>query len=180
MGAGRETAGMCAVLLGPVPRAPRQPLTRQERNVTDHLPQAERTFVARKLRAAWSRTDAHQAERELRALAKHLEPKHPGAAASILEGLEETLTVTRLGLTPSLLRTFKTTNLVESMISIARDAHRNVKRWRDGRMALRWIAAGMLEAEQQFRRVNGYRDLHILARALECHREVIEERTQVA
>jgi len=152
----------------------------KERNVTDHLPQAERTFVARKLRAAWSRTDAHQAERELRALAKHLEARHPGAAASILEGLEETLTVTRLGLTPSLLRTFKTTNPVESMISIARDAHRNVKRWRDGRMALRWIAAGMLEAEQQFRRVNGYRDLHILARALECHREVIEERKQVA
>jgi len=66
------------------------------------------------------------------------------------------------------------------MISIARDAHRNVKRWRGGRMALRWIAARMLEAERQFCRVNGFRDLHILARALECHREEIEERTQVA
>jgi putative transposase len=66
------------------------------------------------------------------------------------------------------------------MISIARDAHRNVKRWRDGRMALRWTAAGMLEAERQFRRVNGHRDLHILARALACHREVIEERKHVA
>jgi len=152
----------------------------QGAQLTDHLPQRERTFVARKLRVAWAKTDAEAAERELRALAKHLETKHPGAAASILEGLEETLTVTRLGLTPSLLRTFKSTNPVESMISIARDSHRNVKRWRDGRMALRWIAAGMLEAEQQFRRVNGYRDLHILARALECHREVIEERTQVA
>ncbi len=152
----------------------------KERNVTDHLPQRERTFVARKLRAAWSRTDAEAAERDLRALAKHLESKHPGAAASILEGLEETLTVTRLGLTPSLLRTFKSTNPVESMISIARDSHRNVKRWRDGKMALRWIAAGMLEAERQFRRINGFRDLHILARALECHREVIEGREQVA
>ncbi|MGH2530260.1 MAG: IS256 family transposase [Actinomycetota bacterium] len=152
----------------------------KERNVTDHLPQAERTFVARKLRAAWAKTDAAVAERELRALARHMELKHPGAAASILEGLEETLTVTRLGLTPSLLRTFKSTNPVESMISIARDTHRNVKRWRDGRMALRWIAAGMLEAEKQFRRVNGFRDLHILARALECHKEVIEERKQVA
>jgi putative transposase len=147
----------------------------KERNVTDHLPQRERTFVARKLRAAWAKTDAAQAERDLRALARALASKHPGAAASILEGLEETLTVTKLGLTPSLLRTFKSTNPVESMISIARDAHRNVKRWRDGRMALRWIAAGMLEAERQFRRVNGFRDLHILVRALECHREVIEQ-----
>ncbi len=152
----------------------------KERNVTDHLPQAERTFVARKLRAAWAKTDAAQAERDLRALARALEAKHPGAAASIREGLEETLTVTRLGLTPSLLRTFKSTNPVESMISTARDAHRNVKRWRDGRMALRWIAAGMLEAERQFRKVNGFRDLHILKRALECHREVIEGGKQVA
>lgn len=83
-------------------------------------------------------------------------------------------------LPPSLLRTFKSTNPIESMISIARDSHRNVKRWRNGRMALRWIAAGMLEAEKQFRRVNGYRDLHVLTRALECHREVIEEGKQVA
>lgn len=152
----------------------------KERNVTDHLPKAERTFVARKLRAAWARTDAAQAERELRALARQLESRHPGAAASILEGLEDTLTVTRLGLTPSLLRTFKSTNPVESMISITRDTHRNVKRWRDGRMALRWIAAGMLEAERRFRRVNGHRDLHVLARALERHGEVIEERKHVA
>ena len=152
----------------------------KERNVTDHLPQRERTFVARKLRAAWAKTDAETAERDLRALARALESKHPGAAASILEGLEETLTVTRLGLTPSLLRTFKSTNPVESMISIARDATRNVKRWRDGKMALRWIAAGMLEAERQFRKVNGFRDLHVLARALECHREVIQGGKQVA
>jgi len=136
--------------------------------------------VGRKLRAAWSKTDAAQAERDLRALARALESKHPGAAGSILEGLEETLTVTRLGLTPSLLRTFKSPNPVESMISIARDTHCNVKRWRDGKMALRWIAAGMLEAEKQFRRVNGHRDLHILGRALDCHKEVIEGGKQVA
>lgn len=152
----------------------------KERNVTDHLPKNERLFVARKLRAAWSKTDASEAERELRQVAKHLEDKHPGAAASLLEGLEETLTVTRLGLPPSLLRTFKSTNPIESMISIARDSHRNVKRWRNGRMAMRWIAAGMLEAEKQFRKVNGYRDIHVLKRALECHREVVEEGKQVA
>jgi hypothetical protein len=85
-----------------------------------------------------------------------------------------------MGLPPSLLRTFKSTNPIESMISIARDSSRNVKRWRDGKMAMRWIAAGMLEAEKHFRKVNGYRDLHVLKRALERHREVIEHGKQVA
>lgn len=152
----------------------------KERNVTDHLPKTERLFVARKLRVAWANPDADAAEAGLRRIARHLADTHPGAAASLLEGLEDTLTVTRMGLPPSLLRTFKSTNPIESMISIARDSHRNVKRWRNGRMALRWIAAGMLEAEKQFRRVNGYRDLHVLTRALECHGEVIEEGKQVA
>lgn len=149
-------------------------------NITGHLPERERTFIARKVRAAWSNPDAAAAERELRGIARHLEAAHPGAAASILEGLEEMLTVTRLGLPPSLCRTFKTSNPVESMISIARDAQRNVKRWRSGEMALRWVAAGMLEAEQQFRKINGHRDLHILKRALERHQEVIEGKEKVA
>jgi len=149
-------------------------------NITGHLPERERTFIARKVRAAWSNPDATAAERELRAIAAHLEAAHPGAAASITEGLGETLTVTRLGLPPSLCRTFKTTNPIESMISIARDATRNVKRWRDGKMAMRWIAAGMLEAERQFRKVDGYRDLHILKGALERHQEVVEGTKKVA
>ncbi len=149
-------------------------------NITSHLPESERVFIARKVRAAWADPDAALAERCLRGIARHLESAHPGAAASILEGLEETLTVTRLGLPPSLCRTFKTSNPVESMISIARDAHRNVKRWRSGEMALRWVAAGMLEAERQFRKINGYRDLHILKRALERHQEVIEGKEKVA
>ncbi|MGH2705343.1 MAG: IS256 family transposase [Actinomycetota bacterium] len=149
-------------------------------NITGHLPERERTFIARKVRAAWSMNDAAGAERELRGIARHLESAHPGAAASILEGLEETLTVTRLGLPPSLCRTFKTTNPIESMISIARDATRNVKRWRNGKMALRWIAAGMLEAERQFRKVDGHRDLHVLKRALERHQGVIEGTKKVA
>lgn len=149
-------------------------------NITGHLPERERTFIARKVRAAWAMEDATAAERELRQIALHLESAHPGAAASIAEGLEETLTVTRLGLPLSLHRTFKTTNPIESMISIARDATRNVKRWRDGKMALRWIAAGMLEAEKQFRKVDGYRDLHVLKRALERHQEVVEGKKKVA
>ena len=152
----------------------------KERNVTDHLPVTERTFVARKLRKAWSNPDADVAERELRAVSRSLADRHPGAAASILEGLEETLTVTRLGISGSLARSLKTTNPIESMISIARTTSRNVKRWRSGKMALRWTAAGMLEAEKQFRKMNGFRDLHVLKQALRHHEEVVKGGKQVA
>ena len=145
----------------------------KERNVTDHLPARERLLVARRLRKAWRNTDADQAERELRSIARALSDRHPGAAASVLEGLEETLTVGRLGLTGSLARSLRTTNPIESMISIARTTARNVKRWRSGKMALRWTAAGMLEAERQFRRMNGFRDLQMLKQALRHHEEVV-------
>jgi len=139
----------------------------KRRNVLEHLPQAARTFIGRKLDQAWRETHPARAEAQLRALAKHLEVKHPGAAASLLEGLEDTLTVTRLGLSPRLQRTFKSTNPIESMISISRTVADNVKRWRNGSMALRWTAAGLLEAEKQFRRVNGYREMETLRRALQ-------------
>ncbi len=92
---------------------------------------------------------------------------HPGAAASLREGLEETLTVTRLGVRGTLKKTLQSTNPCESMIECVRRTSRNVKRWQSGDMALRWTAAGMLEAEQQFRRVIGYRDLAKLAIAIE-------------
>ena len=138
----------------------------KRRNVLDHLPEEQRTFIGRKLDKAWSGSDAQRAEQELRDLARQLQADHPGAAASLREGLEETLTVTKLGLSPSLLRTFKSTNPIESMISVARTVTGNVKRWRDGQMILRWTAAGVLEAEKQFRRVNGHRDLQLLRIAL--------------
>jgi len=152
----------------------------KERNVTDHLPKTERILVARKLRRAWSNPDAASAEDELRRIARGLKIAHPGAAASILEGCEETLTVTRLHISGSLHRSLKTTNPIESMISIARSTSRNVKRWRSGEMALRWTAAGMLEAERQFRRLNGYRDLHLLKAALRAHEEVVKGGKRVA
>lgn len=145
----------------------------KERNVTDHLPKQERLLIARRLRKAWRNPDASGAERELRSIARSLSDRHPGAAASVLEGLEETLTVARLGISGSLHRSLKTTNPIESMISIARTTSRNVKRWRSGKMALRWTAAGMLEAERQFRRVNGFRDLQQLKAALRHHEEVV-------
>jgi putative transposase len=146
----------------------------KRRNVLEHLPQAERLFVSRKLNKAWSEPDARRAETQLRALAKQLETKHPGAAASLLEGLEETLTITRLGLSGSLLDTFKSTNPIESMISIARDVTGNVKRWKNGKMVVRWMAAGLLDAEKRFRRVKGCRDMPMLRVALRRHCEGLE------
>ena len=139
----------------------------KERNVIGHLPEAERPLVQRKLRAAWANPDADVARRELEALARALETKRPGAAASLREGLEDTLTVNRLGVTGSLLKTVESTNPVESMIEIVRHHARRVKHWQHGEMALRWTAAGMLAAEQQFRRVKGYRELPQLLAALE-------------
>jgi putative transposase len=152
----------------------------KRRNILEHLPQAERMFVSRKLNKAWSEPDAKRAESQLRAVARQLEVKHPGAAASLLEGLEETLTVTRLGLNSSLLETFKSTNPIESMISIARKVTGNVKRWRNGKMALRWTAAGLLDAEKRFRRVKGYREMVILRRALQKHHDGLASSRKIA
>jgi transposase-like protein len=140
--------------------------THKERNVLDHLVEAERPWVRRKLRAAWANPNAAEAEAALRALAAQLDKVNPDAAASLREGLDETLTVTRLHVTGSLLKTVMGTNPVESMIEIVRDHARNVKRWQPGDMRLRWAAAGMLEASKQFRRVKGYRQLPQLAHAL--------------
>jgi phytoene dehydrogenase-like protein len=96
------------------------------------------------------------AREDLEALAKELERSHPGAAGSLREGLAETFTLARLGVAPTLARTVRSTNAVESMIETCRDHSRNVKRWDGGSMALRWCAAGLLEAMKQFRQVNGH------------------------
>jgi putative transposase len=138
------------------------------RNVQDRLPQRLRGPVGKKMRAAYHADSALEAEAALTALARELDKTHPSAAASLREGLAETLTVLRLGLPPTLARTFRSTNAIESMISICRDHARNVKRWRDGQMALRWCAAGMVEAGKQFRRVNGHLHLPKLRAALDA------------
>jgi putative transposase len=131
------------------------------RNVRDHLPEHLRSPVEKRIRKAYHADSALEAEAQLTALAKELDKTHPGAAGSLREGLHETLTVLRLDVPPTLARTLRSTNAVESMISISRDHARNVKHWRDGQMALRWCAAGMVEASKQFRRVNGH--LHLTA-----------------
>ena len=139
------------------------------RNVKDHLPQRLRSTVGRKMTDAYHAGSALEAEAALLALATELDRTHPGAAASLREGLDETLTVLRLGMPPTLARTLRSTNCIESMISVCREHAGNVKRWRDGQMALRWCAAGMVEAGKQFRRVNGHLHLPTLRTALERH-----------
>jgi hypothetical protein len=138
------------------------------RNVRDRLPDKLRSVVERRMRQAYHATSALTAQAELEALAAELDKTHPGAAASLREGMDETLTVLRLGVPPTLARTLRSTNAIESMIEICREHAKNVKNWKDGQMALRWAAAGMLQAGHQFRRVNGHLHLPALRAALEA------------
>ena len=139
------------------------------RNVESYLPKDLAKTVATKMRVAYRGSDPLAGEAELEALARSLEKAHPGAAGSLREGLTETFTVGRLGVAPALARSLRSTNAIESMIGIGRDHSSNVKRWRDGTMALRWCAAGMVEAAKQFRRVQGHHHLPALRAALDAH-----------
>ena len=141
------------------------------RNITERVDPKLHAAVRRALRQAWELEDADKAERLLRNLARRLELDAPGVSASILEGIGEILTVTRLGLPEDLRRSLASTNIIESMNSVIRQVCRNVKRWRNARMALRWTAAGMLEAARGFRRLKAYKQLPILKAALEKHRK---------
>jgi putative transposase len=141
----------------------------KERNVTDLLPERDRPVILARIRGAWALNNAELAEQRLELLAAELERSWPDAGASLREGIEDTLTLTRLGITGQLSKTLCSTNPCESMIEIVRHTQRNVKRWQDGDMRKRWTAAGMLVAEQQFRRIIGYRDLAKLVTAIERH-----------
>src|SRR4051795_10638501 len=132
------------------------------------FPERLRSTVAKRMRIAYHAAWALEAEAQLSALARELDKTHPSAAASLREGMTETLTVLRLEVPPTLARTLRSTNAIESMISICRTHSANVKRWRDGQMALRWCAAGMIEAGKQFRRVNGHLHLAKLHAALDA------------
>jgi transposase-like protein len=145
----------------------------KRRNVADHLPEAERARVDAKLARAFNDPDPEVGLRAVRQLAGGLQRKYPGAAASLREGLEEMFTVRRLGIEGRLASTLTSTNPVESMLSIARTTCRNVKRWRDGQMVCRWMAAGMLAAERSFRRLKGCKDMPRLVAALARHAEEV-------
>lgn len=139
------------------------------RNVLEHLPLEKRTQAAWRLRGAWAKATPEEALRELRVCVKWLDTISPHAARSLEEGLEETLTVTRLGVHESLVRTFSSTNLIESCFARTQSWTHRVKRWRGAKMVLRWGAAALLFAEKGFRRVRGYDHLSQLIEALRSH-----------
>ena len=141
----------------------------KERNVCELLPERDRPQILVRIRGAWALTNPLLAEERLELLASELDRTWPDAAASLREGMQDTLTLMRLGIDGQLAKTLCSTNPCESMIEIVRYTQRNVKRWHDGDMRKRWTAAGMLVAEQQFRRIIGYRDLAKLVIAIERH-----------
>src|SRR6266699_5277255 len=136
------------------------------RNVLDHLPEEKKAQAAWRLRAAWGQKDAQAAEKELRKTARWLDCFSPMAAASLLEGLEETLTVQRLGIRHTLCRTLSNTNLIENCFAQASKRTGRVKRWDGPRMILRWTAAALLWAEKNFRRIKGCEQLKDLQKVL--------------
>jgi putative transposase len=146
----------------------------KKRNVLEHVPERHRAAVEERLVAAYGAASHSEASKLMATTKGWLARIAPDAAASLNEGLEETLTVLRLGLPVLLAKSLVTTNPIESTFSTVEKVTHRVKRWRDGDMRLRWCAAGLLHAESKFHRINGYADMHVLERALErfCEEEV--------
>src|SRR2546425_624214 len=136
------------------------------RNILEHLPEGQRPWVRAIVARAYKQTEVATARRLLQDLARRLEDRYPSAAASVREGLDETLTVLTLTLSDRLRQSLATTNAIESLISRSRQVKRNVKRWRGGQMVLRWTAAAVLEAGKGFRRLKGHKDMPKLVAAL--------------
>jgi transposase-like protein len=150
----------------------------KRRNVLEHLPDDMRPRVKKAIDEAYGLADADLATRRLEQLAAGLHRMHPGAAASLREGLDETLTLQRLGVSGALYRTLRSTNAIENLNGLVGHFVRNVRRWRDGHMLVRWIAAGLSEARRSFRRVRGYTDIPKLIAALD--RRTVDTKREVA
>ena len=151
----------------------------KKRNVTDALPERLRTAARSAMNQAYATRETKRARRLLESLARRLEHQHPGAAASLCEGLEETLTVMRLGLPENLERVLSSTNLIENLFGRVREIGRRVKRWHNGTMVLRWTAAGVLDAERGFCKLVGYRAMPILVAALRAHDAQLEPKSEL-
>jgi transposase-like protein len=154
----------------------------KRRNVEAHLPDKHHDELRERLNAAYHETNVTQARTLLTATVKWLRRISPAAAASLEEGLEETLTVVRLGLPELLRKTLSTTNPIESAFSVAESVTRRVKRWRDGDMRQRWCVAGLLDAESRFNHIKGYKHLPQLLAALErtLHAPTLDTRRKLA
>jgi transposase-like protein len=139
----------------------------KRRNVREHLPQEHQETIDARIRSAYGMATYEQAKQSLELTVRHLERLNPSAAASLKEGLEETLTVHRLGIMGLLRKTLCSTNPIESCFSVTRTITGRVKRWRDGDMVQRWAVAALLRAEKKFRRIKGYREIPKLPVALQ-------------
>jgi putative transposase len=154
----------------------------KKRNVREHLPQKHWDALSRQLQAAYQETDYDRALQALKTTARWLQRLNPDAAASLREGMEETLTVVRLDLPELLRRTLATTNPIESAFSVAENVTRRVKRWREGDMRQRWCIAGLLRAEKKFRRVKGHRHMSQLLESLDrfVHGKGLDDKRKIA
>lgn len=132
------------------------------RNVLDYLPKYKRDWMKRKLKKAWTSETAEEATRQLRSLATSLQVEYPDAAASLREGLEETVTILRLDVPGLLQRSLRSTNAIESGFSMVSKNSKNVKNWKNGTMVQRWVSAALLDAESRAHRIPGYRSMSIL------------------
>jgi len=147
----------------------------KKRNVLGHLAKTDQVWVSRRMTQAYNEKDEAKARRQLLNLAEQLETMNPSAAKSLLEGLDETLTVQRLRLPEELKRSLRSTNIIESSNNGVRDRSRNVKRWRNGQQIERWTAAGLLETEKKFRRIKGYKHMPVLITELNNYRKQEQE-----
>jgi len=150
------------------------------RNVIEHLPKEKRSQAAWRIRGAWAKATQPEALKELRKVGEWLEDISPSAARSLEEGLEETLTLQSLGIAKELMGSFQSTNLIESCFSRTRSWIRRVKRWRDGKMVMRWGAAALLVAEAGFQHVRGHKHMSSLIQALTVHQSKLEKGLRVA
>ena len=148
------------------------------RNVREHLPETLHESVTKAMHDAWACPDAELARRQLERLARSLERSHPAAARSIKEGLEETLTLRRLGVEDALYNTLKSTNAIENLNGLIGSYLRNVKRWKDGAMIERWVGAAILEVARGFRKIRGFRDFKHLVAAIRAQCETSEQRNE--
>jgi transposase-like protein len=149
----------------------------KRRNVLEHLPRDKHAGVNRALRDAWGAGDAELAKRQLQRLAGSLQASHPGAAASLREGLEETLTVQGLGITGALYRTLRSTNPIENLNGLIAHYTRNVKRWKDGQMVLRWVASALADAATRMRKLRGHGQMKTLLKALDAKAAELDQRS---
>jgi transposase-like protein len=154
-------------IFGPLAKIQRCQIHKR-RNILGHLPDRLHENVKAVLKEAWGLGDADVAKRRLERLASSLKADHPGAAESVLEGLDATLTLQKLGIGDTLYKKLRSTNAIENLNSGIATYSRNVKRWQGGSMVIRWVSAAIVEAEKKFRRVQGWREIKKLVQALDA------------